>query len=111
MCIRDRYMTSAVGMNVFISLAAFLVGAAQFILIFNIIKSLKTGKAAGKNPWQANSLEWLTPTVPPEHGNWGDRLPVVHRWAYDYSGPGAKEDFITQTTAPSEVVDTGVEKT
>ena len=31
------YMTSAVGMNEFISLAAFIVGAAQFILIYNII--------------------------------------------------------------------------
>ena len=77
----------------------------------SIIRALKVGKPAGHNPWQACSLEWLTPKVPPEHGNWGDRLPVVHRWAYDYSVPGAKEDFITQTTAPSEVVDTGVEKT
>ena len=49
--------------------------------------------------------------MPPEHGNWGDKLPVVHRWPYDYSVPGAKEDFIPQTTAPSEVADTGVEKT
>ncbi len=105
------YMTSAVGMNEFISTAAFLVGAAQFILIFNIIKSLKTGKPAGHNPWKANSLEWLTPTVPPEHGNWGERLPVVHRWPYDYSVPGAKEDFIVQTTPPSEVAHTKVEKT
>ena len=105
------YVTSAVGMNEFISTAAFIVGAAQFILIYNIIKSLKTGKPAGKNPWQANSLEWLTPSVPPEHGNWGDKLPVVHRWPYDYNVPGAKEDFITQTTPPSEVANTEVEKT
>ena len=56
-------------------------------------------------------MEWLTPTVPPEHGNWGDRLPTVHRWAYDFSVPGAKEDFITQTTPPSEVVGSKVEKT
>ena len=105
------YVTSAVGMNEFISLAAFIVGAAQFILIYNIIKTLKTGKPAGHNPWQACSLEWLTPKVPPEHGNWGDRLPVVHRWAYDFSVPGAKEDFITQTTPPSEVAHTKVEKT
>jgi len=105
------YITSAVGLNEFISTAAFIVGAAQFILIFNIVKSLKTGKPAGKNPWQANSLEWHTPTVPPEHGNWGDKQPVVHRWAYDFSVPGAKEDFIPQTTAPSEVADTEVEKT
>ena len=105
------YITSTVGLNEFISTAAFIVGAAQFILIFNIVKSLKTGKPAGKNPWQANSLEWHTPTVPPEHGNWGDKQPVVHRWAYDFSVPGAKEDFIPQTTAPSEVADTEVEKT
>tara|TARA_A100001015_G_scaffold317595_1_gene435016 strand:- start:1010 stop:2221 length:1212 start_codon:yes stop_codon:yes gene_type:complete len=105
------YMTSGVGLNEFISTAAFIVGAAQFLLIYNIIKTLKTGKPAGKNPWQANSLEWFTSTVPPEHGNFGDRLPVVHRWAYDYSVPGAKEDFIPQTTPPSEVANTEVEKT
>ena len=55
---------------------------------------------------QANSLEWLTPTVPPEHGNFGDKLPVVHRWPYDFSVPGATEDFIPQTTPPSEVTQT-----
>jgi cytochrome c oxidase subunit 1 len=35
------------------------------------------------------------------HGNWGEALPVVHRWAYAYSVPGAKEDFIAQD-APAE---------
>ena len=79
--------------------------------IFNIIKSLKTGKPAGKNPWQACSLEWHTPTVPPEHGNFGEKLPVVHRWPYDFGVPGAKDDFIPQTTPPSEVIHTKVEKT
>ena len=34
------YITSAVGMNEFISTAAFIVGAAQFILIYNIVVSL-----------------------------------------------------------------------
>jgi len=105
------YMTSTVGMNEFISVAAFIVGAAQFILVFNIIKTLKTGKKAEQNPWKANSLEWYTSTVPPEHGNFGERLPVVHRWPYDFSVPGAKDDFIPQTTAPSEVIHTEVEKT
>ena len=49
--------------------------------------------------------------MPPGHGNFGDRLPVVHRWPYDFSVPGAKDDFIPQTTPPSEVVHTEVEKT
>ena len=77
----------------------------------NIIKTLKTGKMAPKNPWKANSLEWHTSTVPPEHGNFGEKLPVVHRWPYDFSVPGAKDDFIPQTTPPSEVAHTKVEKT
>jgi cytochrome c oxidase subunit I len=28
-------------------------------------------------------------------------LPVVYRWAYDYSVPGAAEDFIPQNQPPS----------
>jgi len=31
------------------------------------------------------------------HGNFGKDLPVVYRWAYDYSVPGVKVDFIPQT--------------
>jgi cytochrome c oxidase subunit 1 len=105
------YMTSAVSMNEFISMSAFIVGAAQFILIFNVIRSLMVGKMAGKNPWKANSLEWHTEQVPPAHGNFGDERPVVHRWPYDYSVPGAEEDYIPQTVPPSEVEHTKVEKT
>jgi cytochrome c oxidase subunit 1 len=32
------------------------------------------------------------------HGNWPGELPTVHRWPYDYSKPGASQDFIPQTT-------------
>jgi cytochrome c oxidase subunit 1 len=34
------------------------------------------------------------------HGNWGPKLPAVYRWAYDYSVPGAEEDFLPQTLEP-----------
>ena len=34
--------------------------------------------------------------TPPGHGNWGKDLPIVYRWAYDYSVPGAPRDFIAQ---------------
>ncbi len=47
---------------------------------------------------RATTLEWQTPETPPPHGNWGDELPVVYRWAYDYSVPGAPEDFIPQNS-------------
>ena len=36
----------------------------------------------------------------PAHGNWGKELPVVYRWAYDYSVPGAEQDFIPQNEPP-----------
>ena len=54
------------------------------------------GKPSPQNPWQANTLEWTTPMVPP-HGNWPGPLPIVYRWPYDYSKPGAADDFIPQT--------------
>lgn len=34
-------------------------------------------------------------------GNWPGILSVVHRWANDYSKPGAEHDFIPQNCAIS----------
>jgi cytochrome c oxidase subunit 1 len=87
---------SATTLNIFITMAALIVGFAQMVFLFNLIWSLFKGKPAGSNPWRATTLEWQTPETPPGHGNWGKELPVVYRWAYDYSVPGAKEDFVPQ---------------
>ena len=83
--------------NQWISIAALVVFAAQSLFFFNMIWSLFRGPKADPNPWGAASLEWQTPQTPPAHGNWGPKLPVVYRWAYDYSVPGAERDFIPQT--------------
>ncbi|MCH9019416.1 MAG: hypothetical protein IIA73_03530, partial [Proteobacteria bacterium] len=40
---------------------------------------------------------------PPGHGNWGATQPVVYRWAYAYSVPGVKEDFVPQNIPPDQV--------
>ena len=93
---QDFYPESAAILNQGISIAAFIVGAAQFLFVYNLIVSYWRGREAGPNPWGATSLEWRTPQTPPIHGNWGDKLPTVHRWAYDFSVPGEKEDFIAQ---------------
>ena len=92
----DFIPASAQDLNASITIAALIVGAAQMIFLYNVIVSLRHGEKAGKNPWRATSLEWQTPDVPPHHGNWGPELPKVYRWAYDYSVPGAKDDFIPQ---------------
>jgi cytochrome c oxidase subunit 1 len=93
---------SAATLNEFITIAALIVGFAQMVFLYNLITSVFWGKLAGHNPWRATTLEWQTPDVPPAHGNWGKNLPVVYRWAYDYSVPGAKQDFIPQNQPPSE---------
>ena len=92
---------SAHTLNAFITVAALVVGAAQMLFLFNI--DLEPAPRAARpdgNPWRATTLEWQTPQTPPAHGNWGPELPVVYRWAYDYSVPGAPEDFIPQNEPP-----------
>ncbi|AYG75491.1 cbb3-type cytochrome c oxidase subunit I [Rhizobium sp. CCGE532] len=97
---------SAHTLNMFITVAALVVGAAQLLFLFNLAWSLRWGRPAGGNPWRATTLEWQTPQTPPVHGNWGKELPIVYRWAYDYSVPGADQDFLPQnqpaSSGPSE---------
>jgi len=92
---------SADTLNAFISVAALVVGFAQLVFVFNLVWSLRRGREAGPNPWNATTLEWQTPETPPGHGNWGKDLPIVYRWAYEYSVPGAERDFVPQNQAPT----------
>jgi cytochrome c oxidase subunit 1 len=90
-------------LNVFVSISAFVLGAAQVIFLLNFFVSIFAGKRAlDPNPWQATTLEWGLPN-PPGHGNFPEELPVVHRWPFDYSMPGEKQDFTPQSV-PATVV-------
>ena len=99
----DFLPESAQMLNASITVSAIILAAAQSLFFINIFMSLWKGKKAEKNCWGATSLEWLTPDQPPKHGNWGHDLPVVHRWAYDYSVPGQEQDYTPQTVPASEV--------
>jgi len=85
-----------VDINEIVTVFAIIAALAQFIFIFNFFYSIFRGEKAPQNPWNSNTLEWTTPMAN-IHGNWPGALPVVHRWAYDYSKPGAENDFIPQT--------------
>ena len=90
------YMEHLMPMNQFITICAVIMGVAQFILIGNFIASIFVGKKAGRNPWNANGLEWTAPS-PPGHGNF-DILPVVYRGPYEYSSPLVDDrDYLMQT--------------
>jgi cytochrome c oxidase subunit I len=92
----DFIPESAQTLNASITVSAIIVGVVQLSFIINLLWSIRHGKSAGANPWQATTLEWQTEHTPPGHGNWGKTVPVVYRWAYDYSVPGVKDDFIPQ---------------
>ncbi|BAN48396.1 cytochrome c oxidase subunit I [Metapseudomonas resinovorans] len=94
---------SAQDLNAFITVAALTVGVAQLLFLYNLAWSTFKGRPAGGNPWKAASLEWQTPDTPPVHGNWRESLPVVHRWPYDYSVPGVRQDFVPQTVSEEEL--------
>ncbi len=80
--------------NVFITISALILGASQIFFLVNFFWSLFAGKKADRNPWQANTLEWIA-TSPPPHGNF-EAQPVVYRGPYEYSSPEVKEDWLPQ---------------
>jgi cytochrome c oxidase subunit 1 len=84
-------------LNMFITLMAILLILSQVVFVVNFFWSMVRGKAAANNPWQANTLEWLT-TSPPPHDNF-ETTPEVHRWPYDYSLPGSANDWAPQTSS------------
>jgi cytochrome c oxidase subunit 1 len=81
--------------NVLMTVAAICLGLSQIPFFVNFVWSLFAGRPAPQNPWNANTLEWAAPSPPP-HLNWGERVPTVYRGPYEYSVPGAREDFLPQ---------------
>ena len=87
--------------HTFISIAAFITIAGQLIFLYNFFWSMRRGKPAGMNPWEATTLEWTIPSPPP-HDNFGATDPVVYHGPYEYSVPGAPKDFTMQTEPVKE---------
>jgi cytochrome c oxidase subunit I len=73
-------------LNLITSIGSFVFAAGVLMLFINVMKSLKSGAAAGRNPWDAPTLEWavsspppaynfaVIPTVASRHPLWEDRL-------------------------------------
>jgi len=97
------YQQKLVPLQTFMTYAAFVTIAVQFVFLFNFFWSLFKGPKAPDNPWEATTLEWTTATPPP-HDNFGGHTPVVNHGPYEYSVPGAPRDYVMQTdpvTAPA----------
>ncbi|MFO1095732.1 MAG: cbb3-type cytochrome c oxidase subunit I [Planctomycetaceae bacterium] len=93
------YLEHLLPMNQLMTISAILMGFAQLLLIGNFLYSMKYGKSCGRNPWEANGLEWSAPSPPP-HGNF-EKVPVVYRGPYEYSAPDRESDYWMQTEPPA----------
>jgi cytochrome c oxidase subunit I len=93
----DDYLIPLIPVHKFITIAALLTGAAQFIFLFNLIWSRFKGPIASENPWEATSLEWST-TSPPPFDNFGGKHIVVYNGPNEYGVDNNGTDFVMQTS-------------
>jgi cytochrome c oxidase subunit 1 len=75
-------------MNMFITIASFVLGASFVVFVYNIVTSWERGEIAESNPWRANTLEWQV-TSPPPIFNF-DEIPQIVGGPYEYGVPGAR---------------------
>ncbi len=95
-----KYLATLIPLHQFMTYAAIITIAAQFIFMVNLFWSMFKGPKASDNPWEATTLEWTTATPPP-HDNFGGVTPVVHHGPYEYGVPGAAKDYVMQTDPAS----------
>jgi cytochrome c oxidase subunit 1 len=83
------------GIQGHMTLAALALGVFQLAFVVNLIYSLRHGREAGDNPWEATTLEWQAASPPPPE-NFAS-APRVYRGAYDYSLPDRERDYCPQS--------------
>jgi cytochrome c oxidase subunit 1 len=88
------FLTPLQSLNVFITIAAILLLLGQLPFVINFCWSLVAGRVAERNPWQANTLEWVAHSPPP-HGNF-EAVPRVYHGPYEYSRPDVAEEWLPQ---------------
>lgn len=77
------YIPALQGLNVWITINAYLFGLSNLIWLGNMVYSwMFSPERAVDNPWQSRTLEWQVRTPVPHHNF--DRIPTVVGGPYDY---------------------------
>jgi cytochrome c oxidase subunit 1 len=77
--------------NLISSYGAFLLAFATLLFVINFIRSWKKGAVAGRNPWNAPTLEWSMPSPPPDY-NFAEIPTVTSRYPlWDSKGVVVKQ--------------------
>ena len=48
-------------------MGAYITLAAMLLFLYNVVRSLRSGKIAGDDPWDARTLEWAIASPPPAY--------------------------------------------
>ena len=77
-------------LNVLSTAGASILAVGYLLPLGYLLWSLRFGKAAGKNPWEATGLEWTTDSPPPKNNF--ETPPVVTQPPYSYDAQLAERE-------------------
>lgn len=89
------YPVALEGVNQFVSVAAFLLGASFLFFVANMLYAVVRGPKAAANPWGARTLEWQVSSPPPRENF--STPPVVTGHPYAYGVPGSIHATVRRT--------------
>jgi cytochrome c oxidase subunit I len=64
------------------TIGSWILATGIILMLWNLLRSMRSGEAAGNNPWGGTTLEWQT-TSPPPTENF-EQVPEVTTGPYDY---------------------------